>query len=413
MNSWKNWDRVLNVFSWTMLGAAVVLLVLRFVLPTEVYADICHSVGWVMPVLLAGAIGYVTNWVALWYLFKPYEPRFFGILYGIIPRKKKEMAVSIGNLVGKTLLNPEALVEEMKDEVMAFVNDPQRLSVLRAWVQRYFAEHQEELVEFVTPFAERQVMDVLDSVATDETWGRIWDEGILPRIKNEKSREFIVNKLVDALRENAGDIVENVRAELRPTLYDRLIHSSHWYVRFFAPNITNYVMDNIATYDGIKSKLDEWLSRGETQARLREKLVEYADQMTTWMKGDEGTEVMGGMVREIKVRGKRFLATYIREKMPGIIDRVFDSQTLRDRLERRFLPKVGARLVELIGENKQVILDKLRLEERVKEAVDRMDAATFHRTMKGFLDENLCAVQVLGFALGAGVGFLQLVIKIG
>ena len=73
---------------------------------------------------------------------------------------------------------------------------------------------------------------------------------------------------------------------------------------------------------------------------------------------------------------------------------------------------LGAEVAQLIGENKQTILDKLRLEQRVTEAVDGMSVATFHQTLNEFMAENFCAVQVLGFILGALVGTLQLLARI-
>ena len=130
------------------------------------------------------------------------------------------------------------------------------------------------------------------------------------------------------------------------------------------------------------------------------------------MKGEEGQKVMGGIIREMRVRGKRYIATYLRENVPVLIDRAFASDMLREKLEKGVLPKVGVKVAQLIGENKQAILDKLRLEQRVTEAVDGMSVATFHQTLDEFMSENLCAVQVLGFVLGAIVGSLQLLTRI-
>ena len=410
MDAWKTWDRFFNRFSWIVLGLEVVYVVARLLIPVETAAGIDRYLGWFMPILLAGAVGYITNWLALWYLFRPYEPHLGGRIQGIIPRQKREMAVSLGNMVGKKLLNPDALVEEMKGEVLAFVNDTRRMTQLRDWIQRYLVEHEAEIVEFVSPYVERQVLAVIDSLATDDTWSKIWNKGILPRIKSEGSRRFIVEKLVEALRENAGGIIEEVRGELRTFLRQKLNDKIPWGLG--ANAITDYVMENFADYESMKAKLDGWLIRETTQTMLREKLLAYADQLTLWMKGEEGQKVMGGIIREMRVRGKRYIATYLRENVPVLIDRAFASDMLREKLEKGVLPKVGVKVAQLIGENKQAILDKLRLEQRVTEAVDGMSVATFHQTLDEFMSENLCAVQVLGFVLGAIVGSLQLLTRI-
>ena len=410
MDAWKTWDRFFNRFSWIVLGLEVVYVVARLLISVETAAGIDRYLGWFMPILLAGAVGYITNWLALWYLFRPYEPHLGGRIQGIIPRQKREMAVSLGNMVGKKLLNPDALVEEMKGEVLAFVNDMRRMTQLRDWIQRYLVEHEAEIVEFVSPYVERQVLAVIDSLATDDTWSKIWNEGILPRIKSEGSRRFIVEKLVEALRENAGGIIEEVRGELRTFLRQKLNEKIPFGIG--ADAITDYVMNNFADYESMKDKLDGWLVRETTQTMLREKLLAYADQLTLWMKGEEGQKVMGGIIREMRVRGKRYIATYLRENVPVLIDRAFASDMLREKLEKGVLPKVGVKVAQLIGENKQAILDKLRLEQRVTEAVDGMSVATFHQTLDEFMSDNLCAVQVLGFVLGAIVGSLQLLTRI-
>ena len=410
MDAWKTWDRFFNRFSWIVLGLEVVYVVARLLISVETAAGIDRYLGWFMPILLAGAVGYITNWLALWYLFRPYEPHLGGRIQGIIPRQKREMAVSLGNMVGKKLLNPDALVEEMKGEVLAFVNDTRRMTQLRDWIQRYLVEHEAEIVEFVSPYVERQVLAVIDSLATDDTWSKIWNEGILPRIKSEGSRRFIVEKLVEALRENADGIIEEVRGELRTFLRQKLNEKIPFGIG--ANAITDYVMENFADYESMKAKLDGWLVREATQTMLREKLLAYADQLTLWMKGEEGQKVMGGIIREMRVRGKRYIATYLRENVPVLIDRAFASDMLREKLEKGVLPKVGVKVAQLIGENKQAILDKLRLEQRVTEAVDGMSVATFHQTLDEFMSENLCAVQVLGFVLGAIVGSLQLLTRI-
>ncbi len=410
MDAWKTWDRFFNRFSWIVLGLEVIYVVARLLISVDTAAGIDRYLGWFMPILLAGAVGYITNWLALWYLFRPYEPHLGGRIQGIIPRQKREMAVSLGNMVGKKLLNPDALVEEMKGEVLAFVNDTRRMTQLRDWIQRYLVEHEAEIVEFVSPYVERQVLAVIDSLATDDTWSKIWNEGILPRIKSEGSRRFIVEKLVEALRENAGGIIDEVRGELRTFLWQKLNDKLPFGLG--ADAITDYVMNNFADYESMKAKLDGWLMRETTQTMLREKLLAYADQLTLWMKGEEGQNVMGGIIREMRVRGKRYIATYLRENVPALINRAFASDMLREKLEKGVLPKVGVKVAQLIGENKQAILDKLRLEQRVTEAVDGMSVATFHQTLDEFMSENLCAVQVLGFILGAIVGSLQLLTRI-
>ena len=62
--------------------------------------------------VLAGAIaGGVTNAIAVWMLFHPYEPR--AGLHGAIPKNKARLARSIGRTVGERLLTPADVTAEL------------------------------------------------------------------------------------------------------------------------------------------------------------------------------------------------------------------------------------------------------------------------------------------------------------
>lgn len=63
-------------------------------------------------------IGYITNWLAIKMLFRPYtEKRILGIKIpftpGLIPKEQKRIAKSVGETVGKHLLSKETLVSEL------------------------------------------------------------------------------------------------------------------------------------------------------------------------------------------------------------------------------------------------------------------------------------------------------------
>lgn len=64
--------------------------------------------------LVSALVGYLTNWVAIRMLFRPHrEKRLFGLRLpftpGLIPRKRAELAESIGQAVGEHLLTEAAL----------------------------------------------------------------------------------------------------------------------------------------------------------------------------------------------------------------------------------------------------------------------------------------------------------------
>jgi len=78
---------------------------------------------WALPPLVGALIGYVTNFVAIKMLFRPLnEIRLFGLRIpftpGILPRERRKLADSIGDMVERELLTPGVLRERLaKTEV--------------------------------------------------------------------------------------------------------------------------------------------------------------------------------------------------------------------------------------------------------------------------------------------------------
>ena len=84
---------------------------------------------WVLPPLVGAFIGYVTNLIAIWMLFRPLrEFRVFGLRLpftpGILPRERAKLAESIGRMVENELLTPGVLRERLaKTEVRSRIED--------------------------------------------------------------------------------------------------------------------------------------------------------------------------------------------------------------------------------------------------------------------------------------------------
>ncbi len=63
--------------------------------------------------LVGAVIGWVTNYIAIRMLFRPYRPvRIFGLtVQGLLPRRRSEFAASIARIVEKDLLTPEDITQ--------------------------------------------------------------------------------------------------------------------------------------------------------------------------------------------------------------------------------------------------------------------------------------------------------------
>ncbi len=87
----------------------------------EIISLIYRHLPKLIPIVLGASIGFVTNVVAIRMLFRPLrEYRVFGLRVpltpGIIPRQRKQLAKSIGNMVSGKLLNTEAILVHIRSE---------------------------------------------------------------------------------------------------------------------------------------------------------------------------------------------------------------------------------------------------------------------------------------------------------
>ncbi|MEG0774141.1 DUF445 family protein [Clostridium sp.] len=96
--------------------------------------------------LVGAVIGYITNWLAIKMLFRPYEEKkIFGIKIpftpGLIPKERKRIAKSVGEAIGSHLLTKETILSSLCSEK---INNS-----LSSWVEKEIKklEHSESTVE--------------------------------------------------------------------------------------------------------------------------------------------------------------------------------------------------------------------------------------------------------------------------
>ncbi|MFP4364959.1 MAG: DUF445 domain-containing protein [Spirochaetia bacterium] len=85
------------------------------------YEQIGHILPWVVPPVIGGCIGFITNAIAIRMLFRPLQAYYIGPLRipftpGIIPKQRESLARSIGKMVSKELITGTAVKEHLHSE---------------------------------------------------------------------------------------------------------------------------------------------------------------------------------------------------------------------------------------------------------------------------------------------------------
>jgi uncharacterized membrane protein YheB (UPF0754 family) len=146
--------------------------------------ELQHYLPYLIPPVLGGVIGYVTNHVAIRMLFRPLKAwRIFGLRVpltpGIIPAKRGELAVRMGEMVGDHLLTAddvgrafakESIQRELRltvaDKMGELLDRP--LGPLETLVPKRFRERFRELIGLLRAKTVTIVFTYLHSVAFEE-----------------------------------------------------------------------------------------------------------------------------------------------------------------------------------------------------------------------------------------------------
>ena len=101
--------------------------------------------NWVLPLVWGGLIGYLTNALAIRMLFRPLTRKYlFGLPVpltpGIIPRRRGELARSIGRMVARDLLSTETLRERLDSEAFGRALQEQFRNVREAIARKPLAD---------------------------------------------------------------------------------------------------------------------------------------------------------------------------------------------------------------------------------------------------------------------------------
>ncbi|MBQ2335871.1 MAG: DUF445 family protein, partial [Victivallales bacterium] len=129
-------------------------------------------------ILLSAAIGYITNYIALQMLFKPFERdgrHWLSICtlgywkQGLVPKNKKSIGVEIGRQIETKLLPPEKLADELCGAVSNIMSERKITDDARRLVAKLVDEHHAEIDAFLMEKGGQLLDAMLEKYITRET----------------------------------------------------------------------------------------------------------------------------------------------------------------------------------------------------------------------------------------------------
>lgn len=389
--------------SWLSLGLLLVQLLLTACGHKEFFP--AWLLTYVLPLLLSGAVGYLTNWIAIMMVFRPYGIKKWLFFWpqGLIPRNKPNIAQKVGDKVGTELLSPERIASELSAHLMEWMKRPDVIATLKGKLQEFLSSHQEAIITFLVPQIENTLKEYVDKLVNPQSIQELWDTQLLPLLNKKENRQKIAEGFVSFCKSNAGTFATIVRQRICQHLQQKLS-----FLGSYADTITSWVMAIFADEETMKEMLSNWLAEPQTQEMLEQNVSKISHQFSEWMMSPQATDKLDEFTANAKTKLNTKIADYLKEAFPKTVRNALASEKLWEWFEKTALPTLSTMLSNYITEHRQDFINQLRLSERVEEAINRQDVGQFHRMINEIAAEHLGAIQVLGYILGMIVGAFQL-----
>ena len=385
---------------------------------------------WLVPIFVAAAVGYLTNWIAITMLFEPYERTWRHWLpwvtlgtwrQGLVPKNKARIASVLADQVATKLLRPEKLADDLCSMVGSALQDPDTLRAAQKLLQEQVVAHDAEIVDFLVPRIESALVGEIERLVTPERITAFWNAEIMPRLESRETREEITRIALAALHKRAPDIAAKAKPAISravrryveekfdgsflkglPFVGDTVNDALSSFFVSSADAIADWILDEKA----IENALRDWIHRPETATTVRDELAGFVASVRDWIASPEGSARIGGFAGDIRAKFKEYLRDYLKTNLGPAATRILNSDTTWSWVSSA-IPKVRPGIERMIREiGTKSIIEKLNVEGRVKSAVDGMDMAEFHGMLNEVMAEHLGAIQVLGYVLGALAGLL-------
>lgn len=420
---------------------------------------------WVLPPLLGACIGYLTNSVAIRMLFRPLrERRVFGVRVpftpGVIPRRRHELAESIGNMVARELLTSEVFtnrftaprfaftlrrtigrmlddlsrseagslhrrapigraLELARDALRSFLcDDPAMIDRIRALASRVVTEPPEAAGESRAGFLDA-ILEIPIGVF-EPVWGStVFEElvaGILSRLEQPLAEYF-----------ERREVIVETDARIR-----RLLH---------------YSFDQLSTVQRFVVSAGQFDRQMESRIpQLRRRLVSELRSLITEPR--IAIALVGGIRESLDARRERPLATFLGDRRIGgffsaeagpivaaIANRLVTSERcteIVDRLYAAFLglssekravgelfPVLARRrgaiayagtrsIQELLVGRADALVASLDIRRVVVDKVDSLDVERVEALLLGIIKRHLRWINLFGALIGALIGGVQI-----
>ena len=398
----KKLELLIKIISWVTIAALPLLAInnhyMLFIVPIWIR-------NWLMPILTAAAVGYLTNWIAIWLLFRPYEKKCF-FIQGVIPRNKDELGSELGQIIPQYLLKTEDLSDQLGNMVREYLQNPILLEDLRNQVNVFFRKNSAKIAAFLLPYIENAIRRAIRENLTAEKLGILYDKIVVRYLGEEKNRVFLAAGIVAELKENSSGLTQILRDNLRTGVKEYVRNEHPLLVNFFNADEFAAQLVDYLNWRRIQTQLEAKLDEAETYEAISKGLVHLTLKLHDYLNSPEAVVQLESFIAVYRENAAVFLKQYLSEKIPEIVDYWLRQNELWEAVSKSVVPLAQVFVSKKLRQDGNLLISKLDLSGKIESSVKKMNMAELHQMINHASGKHLTIIQLLGYLLGALAGFL-------
>lgn len=351
-------------------------------------------------IVVAALAGGLTNGIAVWMLFHPYEKRY-GI-QGAIPKNKARLAKSIGKTVGERLLTANDLIEELTKAGFRETLDAKVVEFVSAALEEERGSLREMLPGAVLTEVERALVDigpvVGDSVARYAATPGFEEQvrGALARLRSEVGG-IPVGEVLTPERQAE---LSNQAAVLATELIEESRNADDRSTVSRVADLLLRMAGTERTRSFVERTVSDALGRAGTRpwGDVLDAIGE--DVVVEWILSAARSQRANTLAAEAAGRG----ATALLDKPIGR-----PARFLPEDAPRRIATAAGPALWGLLEEQLPRLIDQLDIQSMVERKVLGFSTQRIEEIIRNVTERELRLIIRLGYLLGATIGLITFV----
>ncbi|MEK4564314.1 DUF445 family protein [Alkalihalobacillus sp. FSL R5-0424] len=361
-------------------------------------------------VIVGAALGGITNALAIRMLFKPHQAYYVGkwkvpFTPGLIPKRHKEIAVQLGEMVGTYLLTAEGLEKQIKQsafkqgvsdwleaEVTKAINSEQSLE---AYVEQTIGvQNLEEVLynrtdriietgisRFLANNEEKMIVELMPEALVDRV------EGYLPELS-----QAVLSKAKDYFESAEG------KEKLSGMIEEFLDHKGR------LGSMISMFMGNERLVDKVQPEILRFLQNERTTQLLSELLEKEWDKLKARPLGE-----LHAFINEEKV--SHFLSQLVKDKTPVLRSITAPLNTwmpgYEDRIIQTWIPNVTDAFIGIASKQIGHFLKAFQIEQVISNQVLAFSTKYLEELVMSVASKELKLITYLGALIGGVVGLFQ------